>query len=120
MILRRVEPLEYLPSCGPITTSERSNGKSGLIVHGWLGKPTSDELAVFYFPFLDVTVNGRRVRTTCDSSTGFTVVGPHSGNVDVKIQTPREELIGDALSLSSLLFLLLNFIVLKFRRPVSI
>jgi len=108
LIARRVEPLEYLPSCGPFRISERSNGKSGLIVHDWIGGNSSDELAVFYYPFLEVKMAGKQVPTKCDPTTGFTVVGPHDGPVDVQIRPFKLEFISMVLSGLSLALLLLN------------
>jgi len=108
LIAAHAEPLEYLPSCRPIRTSDLSDGYSDGVTRNAFAEKTSDELAIFYYPFLAVRVNGKIVPTRCDSKTGFISIGRHAGVVEVEVRAGGAETIGKALSLSSVVILLLG------------
>ena len=111
LISAHVEPLEYLPSCLRLRSSDRSIN-SVLIVKRSKDAITSDEVPVFYYPFLEAHISGTSVPTTCDPKTGFMVVGPHHDAVGIEKHSLAVERIGSILSISSVVIFLLGLTLL--------
>jgi hypothetical protein len=118
LIIARVEPLEYLPSCRPFQRGDLSDGTSALIVQDVIAKRAPNELAVFHYPFLDLRSNGKPLPTQCDPKTGFIVVGDHRGPWVIETRWLPAERTGNLLSLASLIIVLLGLIFsTKVRAP---
>ena len=110
LIAHRVEPWEYLPSCRPFQSTDRSDGTSASIVQKVIAEKVPDELAVFDYPFLDVLLNGKVLPTKCDPKTGFIVVGLNRNALEIKTHWLQPERIGFLVSLTSLIIVMLGLI----------
>jgi hypothetical protein len=106
-IARHAETLEYLPSCRPFQRGDKSDGTAALIAEHVIREKPSDEIPVFYYPFLEIRWNGKPLPTKCDPKTGFIVVGKYRGStLGIETKPLQPERIGNAVSLASLMIVL--------------
>jgi len=119
LIAVHAEPIEYLPACLNLAKTDLNELLSVLIVRRSLAEKLPNEVPVFYYSFIDIYVNGALTVKKCDARTGFIVVGPHVGRIDVVARTTTAELASYVISGLSILVLLLGILGPRAKRLMN-
>jgi hypothetical protein len=122
LVAARADAAEYLPACRHLTGADEFNGLSSIrIVEKDLRNIGRGQLPVFYFPFLEVTVDGLRQEISCDLKSGFITADLTAGSaVEITKSVQPVERIGNLISLASALFLALGLIWCRARSDGAI